>query len=573
MASTLINAVTCCTPCDDPQVVEVPGPQGEDGDAGAAGAAGQSAFTTLSANFTVPAELGSAAATVVNSSWMAVNMIVYAAKTDGSVRGHFQVTAIAGTTAITLKNLEDTATGAYPDNSAPGSVITSGSKVVSAGVQGPGGAIGTGVAGGDLKGNYPNPKLALPNSLGDIIVGNGTDAQALARGADGTILVSDAAAALDVTYKAIIPKTGDTNIAQNRLPRLSAATGLPIPLEASPAAIRNAGGAGTLVVDDRSSVSNARGTDATDLQSSRNAVTQVASGQESVIGGGRRNTNTGTRGVIAGGDTNSVSAQEAVVSGGSGNAASGARSVIGGGDTNVASGQECTVGGGNVNNNAGEQATIGGGDSNAVTAPGTESTIGGGHNNLIFGGTQSVIGGGEQNQVSSNFGTVSGGTGNQVTANAATIPGGSSAIADKIGQIAHATGAFLVLGDAQASSIVMRRASTDVTPVALYTDGASGQCTIPNNASWMFQIKLVARKDNGLTSIYKAEGLITNVAGVVTMPAAATVTEIYDGIGLPATPVAVTADDPNNALSIVCTGVAATNIHWVAEVQTVETIY
>ena len=146
-------------------------------------------------------------------------------------------------------------------------------------------------------------------------------------------------------------------------------------------------------------------------------------------------------------------------------------------------------------------------------------------------------------------------------------------MADKYGQQAWASGAFANVGDAQASTCLMRNATVNATPAELYLDGAAARLTVPTGKSWMFQIMLVARKDDGLTSIYKSEGLITNVAGVVTMPLAATTTEIYDGITLPATPVVVTADDPNNALIITVTGVAATNVRWVARVELVEVFY
>jgi hypothetical protein len=46
-------------------------------------------------------------------------------------------------------------------------------------------------------------------------------------------------------------------------------------------------------------------------------------------------------------------------------------------------------------------------------------------------------------------------------------------------------------------------------------------------------------------------------------------TEVFDGIGLPATPVVVSADDPNNCLQIQVTGIAAV-IRWVARVDLVE---
>ncbi len=91
---------------------------------------------------------------------------------------------------------------------------------------------------------------------------------------------------------------------------------------------------------------NARGTNAVDLQSLRTVATQVASGTNSVIGGGENNTSSNTRTTVAGGSTNSATAIGASVGGGFTNTASGGSSTIAGGSTNTASGTNSWVPGG-----------------------------------------------------------------------------------------------------------------------------------------------------------------------------------------------------------------------------------
>ena len=72
---------------------------------------------------------------------------------------------------------------------------------------------------------------------------------------------------------------------------------------------------------------NQRGNYTVDLQASRAAATQVATGLQSTIGGGVNNTATGAQSTVAGGSTNTASGTASSVLGGQGNAASGVYSI------------------------------------------------------------------------------------------------------------------------------------------------------------------------------------------------------------------------------------------------------
>lgn len=563
MAGTLPNAVTCCNPCDDPVTVQVPGPAGDPGATGDDGAAGQPAYTAFTVDFTMPNELATGVATVASTAWMAVGMIIFAGKTDGSVIGHLQVTAIGGATSVTLKNLAEIAVDAYLENSIPGSVFTTGSKVCSAGPQGaPGPSVSGQAAGGDLKGTYLNPRLSVANAKGSLPVGDGTNTTAVVAGTDGQLPVYDAAAANGLTPKSLLPNAGT----DNALLRLDGATGKPIPGQAC-AMVSTDNGALQVTYG------NAKGTDAVDLQASHSAVTQVASGQEATISGGRRNTANATRSTVAGGDTNTASAQEATVGGGSANQATAARATVGGGDTNVASGQESTIPGGNLNTAAGEQSAIGGGDSNSINSSGTESVIGGGKSNSIT-AAQSVIAGGEQNLASAGFAAVGGGTFNQATGIGATVPGGIGGLADKVGQLAHSAGSFAAIGDAQTSELMWRIATSDATAnVEMFHDAISARATIATGKSWLFEVLLVGRSSAGVTAAWRVTGAIQNNGGTVSLVAAVANAMLADGTGgtwgVTANFV-VDADNTNKALRMRVTGAAATAIRWVAWARVVE---
>lgn len=115
----------------------IPGPRGATGDDGAAGSDGINAFTTTTANFTMPAESATVVVTVAQTGWASVGQTLYVQNA-----GYMSVSAIGGTTSITLTNLENTGSSLYTANVAPGTVVSSGAKISPGGVQGPAGGAG-----------------------------------------------------------------------------------------------------------------------------------------------------------------------------------------------------------------------------------------------------------------------------------------------------------------------------------------------------------------------------------------------------------------------------------------------
>lgn len=102
----------------------IPGPQGPPGTPGTPGTDGVSAFTVTTADFTMPAALGTVVVAVADSSWMAVGEPLFVLGA-----GTFQVTATAAQ-SVTLANL------GYGENITPGTVIASGAQVTPSGWKG-----------------------------------------------------------------------------------------------------------------------------------------------------------------------------------------------------------------------------------------------------------------------------------------------------------------------------------------------------------------------------------------------------------------------------------------------------
>ena len=517
---SVVRPTDCCaTSCDDTSGSNIPGPAGPAGADGAAGTNGTNAYTTTTAPFTMPAVSANVAVTVAVSSWASVGQVIYI-----SNAGYFSVAAVPDATHITATNL------GYTGNVAPTTVVGGSQTVSPAGIKGTDGSAGT----TDINDVSPT------TTKGDLIVDNGANSPSpsdvrLAAGSDGQLFVSVASQPTGLQWKTVIP---NSVVADNSICRFNGTSGLPTRIQDSKVDISDNG-----AITTTPGGGNARGTDATDLQVTRAAATEVASGTNSVLAGGENNTASGSHSAITGGLSNTASNTNSFVGGGTSNTASGSASTVAGGSTNAASGSDSTASGGLSNTASGNFSTVAGGSGN--TASGLDSSVSGGQDNTA-------------------------------SAESSTIPGGAAAIADKYGQMAHAAGNFANNGDAQVTQLIWRNDTADATPTELFLDGDTLRATIPANTSWVVRILLVGRSSAGVEAMWSAEGGIHNNAGTTAVTAAFTIASIADGTGATWGVVgnfAVTADDANDSLKLEVTGAGATLIRWVAHARIVEVHY
>jgi hypothetical protein len=299
----------------------------------------------------------------------------------------------------------------------------------------------------------------------------------------------------------------------------------------------------------------------------------VASGQQSVIGGGSANTASGTH---------------ATVGGGTNNDASGASSTIGGGGDNIASDIYATVGGGLINTASGIYATVGGGLIN--TASGVYATVGGGRDNTAS-GDYSVIPGGDGNTASDSYATVGGGEDNTASGDYSVIPGGYRATTRELyGRYSFASGRFSLLGDAQYGLNVLRRETTNATQSGLGSNGAAPASDnipiLPNNSLYTFRIRVSCIQTGG-TAGAAGDCKAWDVVGAIKRGANAAATAL---LGTPTITVvgadtnlgannatgaiiAVAANTTLGGLVINVTGQTNKNLRWVATVETTEVTY
>jgi hypothetical protein len=161
------------------------------------------------------------------------------------------------------------------------------------------------------------------------------------------------------------------------------------------------------------------------------------------------------------------------------------------------------------------------------------------------------------------------------TASVALGYGASSAVR---GKLAFSGRAISARGAGQTGLTVIAVTTTNATATVLSSDGGAGstnnQVILPNNSAHAFTGTVIARQQAAggtQSAAWKIEGLIRRegTAGSTTL-VASTVTAISN---VPGWTLALSADTTNGGLAVTATGAAATNIRWVATVQTSEVTY
>lgn len=358
---------------------------------------------------------------------------------------------------------------------------------------------------------------------------------------DGAISIGKNASVATQNITSISAVGSDTNLGIALVPKGSGAITVQIP-------------------DGTTTGGNARGSQAIDLQMSRTAADQVASGQRSFIGGGENNKVTGNNSaIIAGGGSgfsNNISGNGSVIGTGTRNSIAGGSSFIGSGDqNNTGAGGYNFIGSGTGN------STVAGSISYAAIVCGTNNAI------SAQGG---FIGCGTANGVSGLNAGILGGNSNSATSEISTAFGGFSR-SYLYGQMSIGSGRFGASGngDAQTSNIRLRSLITGTAITELTLDGTVPSATsrailnLPTGATsarlWnaMIQISAICTtQGNGTVTSgesfiatytvgIKRVGSTTSLIGTVQ-----TTTAPQADTNMVSSLITITADDTNESLKV-----------------------
>jgi hypothetical protein len=136
---------------------------------------------------------------------------------------------------------------------------------------------------------------------------------------------------------------------------------------------------------------------------------------------------------------------------------------------------------------------------------------------------------------------------------------------------AHAQGRFSANGDAQRARFVMRGKTTTNAAVELFLDGSATRLTIPSGKYLTGTINIAGIKSDGTAAAsYIRQFSIKNEALTTTLVGTVNTIGVDEAAG---TSISITANDPNDALKVEVTGIAAEIWRWVAAVDVVEVAY
>lgn len=330
-------------------------------------------------------------------------------------------------------------------------------------------------------------------------------------------------------------------------------------------------GAFLLAIPDNTAVGgNKRGANAVDLQMVRTASADVASGDRSVVIGGECNFATGNNAITLAGFNNQATGVYSMA-GGRDNVAAGNDSGAFG-RTNTASFDHAFAIGQSNQSLALRAITLG----FTNTANG-ESSLAAGQSNTTTGLASIAIG--------INCTATGGGAGGAYAFGNNCVAGGSFGMAlirdadtfTLANRLVFGKQKEGVDGDSQKSLFLLGKRTTDATVTTLTarvgTPSTTNQIFLQNDNTFIFKGTIVGRESGSTnTAAWDIDGLIqrgTTAGSTTLIVSNVTVIDNTPVFGTPT----LTANTTDGGLKIEVTGLAATNIQWMCEVETTEVIF
>jgi len=179
------------------------------------------------------------------------------------------------------------------------------------------------------------------------------------------------------------------------------------------------------------------------------------------------------------------------------------------------------------------------------------------------------------------YSTVLGGRSNSADGQYSVVSGYGASANGITGKRAHSPTLWVSPGGTQTGDLVIFSDTTNATATALTSTGTAASTTnqviLPNNSAYAFSGTIIARQQAAGGSDYAAwevkGAIIRDANAASTSLGTYNINILSKTAGASAWDVALSADTTNGGLAVTVTGAAATNIRWVATIQTSEVTY
>jgi hypothetical protein len=170
-----------------------------------------------------------------------------------------------------------------------------------------------------------------------------------------------------------------------------------------------------------------------------------------------------------------------------------------------------------------------------------------------------------------------GGANSSATGYLSVVLGGYGGVAAQTGKYVFGSFTMSTLGDAQSGKIVLRAATTTTTAVVLTSNAEAASTTnqliVASGQAMAIQGTLIAKESgSGNMAAYNITGAVSNNGGTMAVTGLALTLIGSDSIGLGASPT-IAVDNTNKGVTITSGYKSATNIRWVATLNTSEATY
>jgi hypothetical protein len=215
------------------------------------------------------------------------------------------------------------------------------------------------------------------------------------------------------------------------------------------------------------------------------------------------------------------------------------------------------------------------GDSNLANSGGAVAI---GSSNTTSGSISAAIG---KSHTASGYGSACIGGSTSTASNTYSMTFGPYAKASVDNAFIFGSKGFFSAGSVQSGKYILYSDTTNATAEALTTTNAAAgnanQIILPNNSAYSFSGTIIARQQASAGSDYASweikGALLRDANAASTVLGNGIKNKLYASAGASAWDVTLTADTTNGGLKIEVTGAAATNIRWVATVNTSEVTY